>query len=67
MVEHLILVQDVIGSNPVVPANGKMAEWFIASDLKSEDPQGSVGSNPTLSATDFGSNPAGSGACFENK
>ena len=27
---------------------GKMAEWSIASDLKSDEPQGSVSSNLTL-------------------
>ena len=27
-----------------------MAEWPIASDLKSEGPKGSVGSNPTFSS-----------------
>lgn len=29
-----------------------MAEWIIAAVLKTVDPKGSVGSNPTLSATD---------------
>ena len=28
---------------------GEVAEWSIASDLKSDEPKGSVGSNPTLS------------------
>ena len=28
---------------------GEVAEWSNASDLKSDEPQGSVGSNPTLS------------------
>ncbi len=30
---------------------GEVAEWSIATVLKTVDPQGSVGSNPTLSAT----------------
>ena len=30
---------------------GGVAEWSIASVLKTEEPQGSVGSNPTPSAT----------------
>ena len=29
---------------------GEVAEWSIATVLKTVDPQGSVGSNPTLSA-----------------
>ena len=32
---------------------GEVAEWSIATVLKTVDPQGSVGSNPTLSATQF--------------
>ncbi len=28
---------------------GEVAEWSIALDLKSSEPEGSVGSNPTLS------------------
>ncbi|CDI00880.1 hypothetical protein BN873_10136 [Candidatus Competibacter denitrificans Run_A_D11] len=30
---------------------GEVAEWSIATVLKTVDPRGSVGSNPTLSAT----------------
>jgi hypothetical protein len=30
---------------------GEVAEWSIALDLKSSEPKGSVGSNPTLSVT----------------
>ena len=30
--------------------NGKLAEWSIAAVLKTVEPRGSVGSNPTLSA-----------------
>jgi hypothetical protein len=32
------------------PAYGEVAEWSIAADLKSAEPQGSGGSNPSLSA-----------------
>jgi hypothetical protein len=33
------------------PAYGEVAEWSIAADLKSAEPQGSGGSNPSLSAS----------------
>jgi hypothetical protein len=32
------------------PASGEVVEWSIAPVLKTGEPQGSVGSNPTLSA-----------------
>ncbi len=32
------------------PFHGEVAEWSIAPDLKSGEPQGSEGSNPSLSA-----------------
>jgi hypothetical protein len=31
------------------PASGEVVEWLMAPVLKTGDPQGSVGSNPTLS------------------
>ncbi len=33
------------------PSYGEVAEWSIAADLKSAEPQGSGGSNPSLSAS----------------
>src|SRR3546814_7541428 len=33
------------------PPHGEMAEWSIAAVLKTAEPQGSGGSNPSLSAT----------------
>ncbi|MEY4776528.1 MAG: hypothetical protein RL759_1041 [Verrucomicrobiota bacterium] len=36
-----------LASNPL---HGEVAEWSIAPDLKSGEPQGSEGSNPSLSA-----------------
>ncbi|MDK2963828.1 MAG: hypothetical protein PWQ29_1222, partial [Verrucomicrobiota bacterium] len=34
-------------------SSGEMAEWFNAPVLKTGEPQGSGGSNPSLSATDI--------------
>ena len=36
---------------PYLSRSGEVAEWSIASVLKTEEAKASVGSNPTLSAT----------------
>ena len=38
------------GSYRLLGSDGGMAEWFKATVLKTVEPQGSVGSNPTPSA-----------------
>ena len=49
------------GSYRLLGSDGGMAEWFKATVLKTVEPQGSVGSNPTPSAKSvpFGLIPGG--------
>jgi hypothetical protein len=50
LVEHALWERGVAGSSPVSSIIGQVVEWSIIPDLKSGVPQGTVGSNPTLSS-----------------
>jgi hypothetical protein len=52
---HAIMLENASGDPVSLPCccaatTGEVAEWSKAAVLKTVDPQGSVGSNPTLSA-----------------
>jgi hypothetical protein len=47
--EHSLWERRVAGSNPVSPTEGQLAEWSIATVLKTVEPKGSESSNPSLS------------------
>jgi hypothetical protein len=48
-----LFVNSVLFWYDEVDAPGEVAEWSNALDLKSSEPKGSVGSNPTLSVLIF--------------
>lgn len=56
LAEHLIWVQGVTGSNPVIPTGdmftifADLVEWSMTAVLKTVSLQGDVGSNPTVGA-----------------